>query len=67
MNWSDSVKWLKLDWTWTRGSLGIVAPALGQLLFKRSPGLVLGVYVVLINRVLEQKVRGEWLRHAQGY
>lgn len=34
--------------------LGIVTPALWQLIFKRSPGFVLGVHVVLINHVLKE-------------
>lgn len=33
--------------------LGIVAPALWQLVFKRSPGSFLGVHIVLITRVLK--------------
>lgn len=33
---------------------GIVAPVLGQLIFKRSPSFVLGVHIVLINCVLKE-------------
>lgn len=34
--------------------LGIVTPALWQLIFKRSPGFLLGVHIVLINCVLKE-------------
>lgn len=45
--------WQRLKWI-RHNLLGIVAPALWQLIFDRHPCSFLGVHIVLVNRVLKE-------------